>query len=100
MILRNKIFKYCSLLLVTASLSQLICAQDSAKKSFHAWWQESYPAPSAKNPKSKLLPLIHVYKNKFVNAKGDTILLRGLSISDPDKLEHQGHWNKNHFEKQ
>ena len=46
-----------------------------------------------------MIPLIHVYKNKFVNAKSDTILFRGVSIADPDKLEHQGHWNKHHFEK-
>jgi len=46
-----------------------------------------------------LLPAIHVFRNKFVNAKGDTVQFRGLSISDPDKIESQGHWNKNHFEK-
>ena len=43
-----------------------------------------------KNQRAKSLPLIHVYKNKFVNAKGDTILFRGLSIADPDKIERQG----------
>jgi aryl-phospho-beta-D-glucosidase BglC (GH1 family) len=37
--------------------------------------------------------------NKFINSKGDTILFRGLAISDPDKIERQGHWNKKHFEK-
>lgn len=74
-------------------------AQDLSKTTYHAWWKEGYvPAPK-KSPKSKLLPAIHVYKNKFVNAKGDTLLFRGLSISDPDKIEQQGHWNKHHFEK-
>jgi hypothetical protein len=57
------------------------------------------PPPPKKNPKAKSLPLVHVYKNKFVNEKGDTLLFRGLSISDPDKIERQGHWNKHHFEK-
>src|SRR5664279_2411280 len=98
MILRNKILSYCSLLLVTVSLSQLMHAQDTTKKTYHAWWQEAYPAPPAKNPKSKLLPLIHLYKNRFVNEKGDTLVFHGLSTSDPDKLEHQGHWNKPYFE--
>ncbi|MES1219216.1 MAG: glycoside hydrolase family 5 protein, partial [Bacteroidota bacterium] len=72
-------------------------AQDTSK--FHAWWNDAFIPPPAKSPKAKLLPLIHVYKNKFVNAKGDTLLFRGLSISDPDKIQHQGHWNRNLFEK-
>jgi endoglucanase len=63
------------------------------------WFQDapwSFPKP---NPKAKALPLIKVEGNKFVNAEGQTILFRGLSISDPDKIERQGHWNKAHFEK-
>jgi aryl-phospho-beta-D-glucosidase BglC (GH1 family) len=63
------------------------------------WFQDGpfrFPKP---NPKAKILPLIKVDRNKLVNQKGDTILFRGLSISDPDKIERQGHWNKNHFEK-
>jgi aryl-phospho-beta-D-glucosidase BglC (GH1 family) len=63
------------------------------------WYQDGpwrFPKP---NPKAKILPLIKVVGNKFVNTKGDTILFRGLSISDPDKIERQGHWNKAHFEK-
>jgi endoglucanase len=78
-------------------ISFTVNAQDTARK-YHAWWNEAFPL-AKKNPKDKTLPLIHVYKNKFVNAKGDTLIFRGLSISDPDKVEHQGHWNKKHFEK-
>jgi hypothetical protein len=37
--------------------------------------------------------------NKFINSQGDTIIFRGLAISDPDKLEAQGHWNKQLFSK-
>ena len=36
--------------------------------------------------------------NKFVDPDGKTILFRGVSIADPDKIDHQGHWNKHHFE--
>ena len=86
------------LIAVVICFSQGAQAQDSTKKTYRAWWNEAYPPPPAKNPKAKVLPLIHVYKNRFVNAKGDTLLFRGLSISDPDKLDHQGHWNKHHFE--
>jgi len=47
----------------------------------------------------KKLPLISVKGNRFVNSKGDTILFRGLAISDPDKIEKDGYWTKEHFEK-
>jgi endoglucanase len=83
--------------LLFAFAANPVQSQDSTKK-FHAWWNESFPKPSGKNPKARLLPLVHVNKNKFVNEKGETILFRGLSISDPDKIEHQGHWNRALFE--
>jgi len=96
---KNCHFRY-FLLLITIIICgpQQASAQDTTKKNYRAWWSEAYPAKPAANPKAKLLPLIHVYKNRFVNSTGDTILFRGLSISDPDKIEHQGHWNRNHFE--
>ena len=84
------------IVLLTMLFTQ-IQAQDTSKR-FHAWWQDAYPRPPQKSAKAKLLPLIHVYKNKFVNSKGDTLLFRGLSIADPDKIEHQGHWNRRLFE--
>ncbi len=89
---------YCFLLFLFGYLPHTR-AQDTTKTKYHAWWNEGFPRQPHKNQKAKALPLIHVYKNKFVNANGDTMLFRGLSISDPDKVEHQGHWNKNHFEK-
>ena len=45
------------------------------------------------------MPLISVKGNKFVDPDGKTVLFRGLAISDPDKLEMQGHWSKDHFVK-
>jgi hypothetical protein len=72
---------------------QCIHAQDSSKK-YHAWWNEGYRFWTKKNPKASLLPHISVYKNRFVNSKNDTLLFRGLSIADPDKIENEGHWNK------
>jgi endoglucanase len=43
------------------------------------------------------LPRISVRGNRFVGDKGDTVLFKGLSIADPDKVEKQGHWNKSFF---
>ena len=75
-------------------------AQDSANsKPTHTWWNEGFHGWPHKSQKATLLPQIRVEKNKFVDSKGDTLLFRGLSIADPDKLEGQGHWNKTLFEK-
>lgn len=43
------------------------------------------------------LPLIRVEGNKFVDDRGNTVVFRGVSIGDPDKLEKQGHWNREIF---
>lgn len=44
------------------------------------------------------LPRISVQGNRFVSASGDTLVFRGLSSSDPDRLEKEGQWNKAYFE--
>ena len=63
------------------------------------WWQGGgFPPRRVENPTAKALPLISVKGNKFVNPAGETVLFRGLSIADPDKLDGQGHWNKAFFE--
>jgi hypothetical protein len=82
------------MLILTALFIQTLAAQQSKP-----WYQDAPWIIPTPDPKAKILPLIKVVGNKFVDAKGDTILFRGLAISDPDKIERQGHWNKNHFEK-
>jgi hypothetical protein len=75
-------------------------AQETRKttKQYH-WWNEP-PAPIVPdNPNREKLPRIQVRGNVFVDGVGDTVLFRGLAISDPDKIEAQGHWKKNHFMK-
>ena len=44
------------------------------------------------------LDRISVNGNSFVNQKGDTLVFRGMSTSDPDKLERDGLWNKDFFD--
>ena len=63
------------------------------------WWKSSQFFMPYKSETAKKLALISVSGNKFVNSNGDTILFRGIAISDPDMLADQGHWNKKHFEK-
>lgn len=67
----------------------------------HYWWRDQAPGAGrgAPNPNATKMPLISVKGNRFVDPDGKPVLFRGLSISDPDKLEMQGHWNKDHFVK-
>ena len=76
-----------------------VYAQNAEQTDYNAWWQGGYWGRPQRNPQAKLLPQIQVQGNKFVNTAGDTLLFRGLSISDPDKIAKQGHWDKKHFEK-
>lgn len=73
--------------------------QTESTKETDKWWEGGYWRRPPDNPQAKILPLIRVKGNKFVNSEGDTVLFRGLAISDPDKLEGQGHWSKKHFKK-
>jgi len=63
------------------------------------WWNARHPGAPLNSPNAKKLPRISVHGNRFVDPRGDILLLKGLSISDPDKIEYQGHWSKAHFEK-
>jgi endoglucanase len=74
-------------------------AQTNTSKRLHAWWRDAAPGLRPYTANNKQMPLISVKGNKFVDSNGKTVLFRGLSISDPDKLEMQGHWSKDHFVK-
>ncbi len=82
--------------LMLFAISTMVClAQEADQKH---WYEGGRWQPPRENPQAKVLPLISVQGNKFVNSNSDTILFRGLAISDPDKIEGQGHWGKQHFE--
>ncbi len=61
--------------------------------SFHEWWKDQYPQKPLNSPNAKRLPLVTAKGNKFVDPQGNVLLFRGVAIADPDKVEHQGHWN-------
>jgi hypothetical protein len=44
------------------------------------------------------LPFISVEGNQFVDESGSPFYFRGVSSSDPDRLEKAGHWNKEYFQ--
>jgi aryl-phospho-beta-D-glucosidase BglC (GH1 family) len=87
------------LVFFTLLLTSIACLSEISAQETIPWYQNGPWRIPKPNPDAKILPLIKVVGNKFVNTRGDTILFRGLSISDPDKIERQGHWNKAHFEK-
>jgi aryl-phospho-beta-D-glucosidase BglC (GH1 family) len=87
-------YRFLFILTIAAFYVQSIAAQES-----RPWFQDEPWRPTITNPKAKALSLIKVQGNKFVNSKGETVLFRGMAISDPDKLERQGHWSKKYFEK-
>jgi aryl-phospho-beta-D-glucosidase BglC (GH1 family) len=91
--MKNRVHLLFILLIAVCSV-QSLSAQDTKP-----WFKDGSWQRPVQNPKAKVLPLISVKGNKFVNPEGETILFKGLAISDPDKLEREGHWTKSHFEK-
>jgi len=61
------------------------------------WWQERSFVRPFRSAQAKKLPLIQVQENKLVDPQGNTMVFRGVSISDPDKIQSQGYWGTNLF---
>ncbi len=83
-------------------LLQQLAAQHSEPQKTertHWWWKENPRHHPFKSANAKKLPLISVKGNKFVDPLGNRILLKGVAIADPDKLEGQGYWKKELFSK-
>jgi endoglucanase len=88
------------ILYITATISfSQTPPSPTTQPAYHGWSNTPRPfqRPSP-NPDAKKLPLIRVQGNRFVDPAGNPILFRGVSIADPDKIDHQGHWNKALFE--
>src|SRR3569623_1194250 len=62
------------------------------------WWRGEQVFHATDLPNAQALPRLHVERNRFVTADGKPILLRGVSIADPDLLEFTGHWNQELFQ--
>lgn len=88
----KKLFRTTLLVILVASPSLAADAPAPAHWWQHGRWQRPEP-----NPKAKVMPLISVKENHFVNPDGETVLFRGVSIADPDKLEGQGQWKRELF---
>jgi endoglucanase len=62
------------------------------------WWFEPYPERFDATGLEMRLDVVRVEGNHFVDAAGRKVVFKGVSISDPDKIERDGHWSKAHFE--
>ena len=69
------------------------------KDKVNSWWHGAYLTRPLNSPDGKKLPLISVSGNRFVDPSSKAVLFRGVNIADPDKIESQGHWNKDFFVK-
>jgi endoglucanase len=62
------------------------------------WWNEPETPGYRLKATAQDMQFIRVEGNRFVNESGETVVFKGLSISDPDKIEKDGRWSKAHFE--
>jgi aryl-phospho-beta-D-glucosidase BglC (GH1 family) len=88
-----------TILLLPLLAGALLAQSQPAAGQLSPWWRERAPGAQRYTANAKKLPLIAVKGNHFVDPDGKTVLFRGLAISDPDKIESQGHWNREHFVK-
>jgi aryl-phospho-beta-D-glucosidase BglC (GH1 family) len=86
-----------TLLITAIAGAALLTAQTPLDKRAHQWWNDRAVGGRPYTANARKMALISVKGNRFVDPQVRTILFRGLSIADPDKLEGQGHWNKELF---
>jgi endoglucanase len=58
----------------------------------------TFSSPPAETKATASLPLIAVKGNRFVNPAGETVVFRGLALSDPAALVAKGQWGRRYFE--
>jgi len=85
-------------LLLAVVLSPTVALAQDAGSAHADWWNVPYPGVFDATKLARAPGWIRVQGNRFVDEHGKTIVFRGVNISDPDKLEKNGHWGRKHFE--
>ena len=62
------------------------------------WWRQPGPEPFGAASLPASLDLIRVDGNRFVDGRGEAVVLRGVSVADPDRLAAAGRWRRELFE--
>jgi len=89
-----------SVMISIVTISQLALSQDTKVRTASItdrWYEEPYHPDLPYTKGANALPLIQVKGNRLLNPAGDTILFHGVAIADLDKVEGQGHFNKELF---
>ena len=87
-----------AVVVLTALMSCLPATAAKATEETGDWWNVPYPKPFDASKLEGDLQFIHVEGNRFVDEEGNTRVFYGVNISDPDKLDKNGHWSKGHFQ--
>ncbi|MDX1644716.1 MAG: glycoside hydrolase family 5 protein [Thermoanaerobaculia bacterium] len=83
---------------VLVLLSAIALAEEPPTEADGGWWKIPYPQPFDVSNLAEQPSEVRVEGNRFVDARGDTVVFRGVSIADPDKVERDGRWSKALFE--
>ncbi len=62
------------------------------------WWRSPRPEPFDASSVATGLEVVRVDGNRFVDESGETVVLQGVSIADPDRLAAAGRWRRSLFE--
>ncbi len=84
---------------ISFAMSSIAQSANQPSVKVNDWWHAAYLTKPLNSPNAKKLPLISVNGNRFVDPDGKPVLFRGVNIADPDKIEGQGHWNREFFVK-
>ena len=70
-------------------LQQINAQETTQTNDYHHWWRDRPDGKAFSSEQTNQLPRIRVQGNRFVDPDGKPVLFRGVSIGDPDKIEHQ-----------
>ncbi len=83
-----------SFTLILISAPSIQAAGEYGKK----WWTYPYPKTFDSSVLKNELDFISVDGNRFVNEQGQTVIFKGVSIADPDKLIKDRRWSRDIFQ--
>ncbi len=95
-------FKNAAAILAVLSFCSATLGQTGQDQTPRQWWNARSNRSLGRrviSANATKLPLIAVHGNRFVDPQGNPVLFRGVSIADPDKIQGQGHWNRELFVK-
>lgn len=84
--------------LLLLGLAAPAAAAEDAGEGSSPWWRTPRLEPFDAAGLAKRLDLIRVEGNRFVDPRGETVVLRGVSVADPDRLDAAGRWRRELFE--